>query len=66
MKLRELCALVEHIEKQEDVRVRKTKAGWFFYLPNGECTSLHTTLSDHRALKNFRAQIERAGLTWPT
>ena len=65
MKQRELERLAAAIGSQPGVRVRQTKAGWYFTFPNGRGTSLHRTLSDWRALKNFQSTIQQAGLTWP-
>ena len=51
----------------QGVRARPLRGagGWFLYLPNGSTATVHYTTSDNRAQKNFRADIERAGLTWP-
>lgn len=64
---RKMDRLVAALEAQDGVRVRPLRGsiGWFLYLPDGSTATLHQTTSDHRALKNFRAEIERAGLTWP-
>ncbi len=39
--------------------------GYFILLPNGKPTVLHNSPSDRRFAKNLRADIERAGLTFP-
>lgn len=64
---RKLARIVAALESQDGVRVRPLRGagGWFIYLPDGSTATIHLTTSDHRALKNFRADIERAGLTWP-
>ena len=68
MRKSELKRTVAALASQDGVRVRPLRGsagGWFFYLPDGTTATVHGTTSDHRALKNFRADIERAGLTWP-
>ena len=45
--------------------VRRIKGGYFFLLPHGKPTVLHRSPSDNRWKRNLRADIERAGLTWP-
>lgn len=45
--------------------VRRTKDGWFVTFPSGGGTSIHTSISDHRAVQNLRATIRRANLNWP-
>ena len=43
-----------------------TKKGWQVRFPDGENSiQLHTSESDHRAEKNTRARVIRAGLLWP-
>lgn len=66
MRKRELERLVEHLAEQPGVRVRRAGGnGYFFYLPDGTCTALHQTASDHRAMRNFRSIITNAGVEWP-
>jgi hypothetical protein len=64
---RKVARIVAALEAQDGVRVRPLRGagGWFLYLPGGVTATIHLSTSDHRALKNFRADIERAGLTWP-
>jgi hypothetical protein len=57
--------LITSLEKQGCiVRITKT-GGWFVQFPNGSSMPVHNTDSDHRAEKNTRARVLRAGLTWP-
>lgn len=44
---------------------KRTKNGWLIFLPDGSSMGLHLTESDHRADKNSRARVRRAGLEWP-
>ena len=57
-------SIIKGLEGQ-GARVVKKKAGWQIMCPNGEIVTLHATPSDHRALRNARSHIRRAGLTWP-
>ncbi len=59
--LRKQELLVQDLASQ-DCTVKRTKKGWFIGFPDGSSMALHTTDSDHRALKNTRARIRRAGL----
>lgn len=56
--------LVTSLEN-EGCTVRQTKKGYLIQFPNGESTTFHKTLSDHRALLNIRAYIRRNGCSWP-
>jgi hypothetical protein len=49
----------------QECSVRPTTNGWHILFPNGAGTSLHRTLSDWRALKNFRSIVRQQGLVWP-
>lgn len=42
-------------------RYRPTKAGLMLYGPNG-AVSVHFTISEHRAVKNLRSSMRKAGL----
>ena len=46
-------------------KVKETRQGWMIHFPNGESMTIHGTESDHRAEKNTRARVIRAGLRWP-
>lgn len=56
--------IVVALERQGCAVERKTK-GWFIKFPNGDSTIIHLSESDHRAEKNTRARVLRAGLEWP-
>jgi hypothetical protein len=46
--------------------MKRKHCGWWVGFPDGiTSTSFHLTPSDHRADKNLRASIRRAGLVWP-
>jgi hypothetical protein len=60
----EMKAIVKGLAQQGCV-IKDTAKGWMVYCPNGEMVSMHKTPSDHRALRNARSRIKRAGLTWP-
>lgn len=45
--------------------VERRSRGWFIKFPNGDSTVIHVTDSDHRAEKNTRSRVLRAGLEWP-
>jgi hypothetical protein len=64
---RKVERIVAALADQKGCRARPLRgaSGWFLYLPGGATATIHLSTSDHRALKNFRADIERAGLTWP-
>lgn len=55
--------IIADLEKQ-GARVRETKAGFIVFFADGSSMSLHGSESDHRAEKNTRARVLRAGLTW--
>lgn len=57
-------ALLASLEGQGCGVERKTK-GWFIKFPDGSSMIVHLTDSDHRAEKNTRARVLRAGLYWP-
>lgn len=65
MSKRELERLVARLARIEGVSVRVTTKGWVLYLPDGTTAGLHRTPSDRRAMKNFRARIQRSGIEWP-
>lgn len=66
MPRREWVKLIQHLEGQ-GCKCRRTKDGYFVLFPGDKGgTSIHFTHSDHRALRNMRSGIERAGLTWYT
>lgn len=45
--------------------IAPTNKGYFVKFPNGDSMTVHRTESDHRAEKNIRARVKRAGLNWP-
>lgn len=55
--------IITDLEKQ-GARVKETKAGYIIFFPDSSSMSLHGSESDHRAEKNTRARVLRAGLTW--
>lgn len=59
-----LKIILVSLERQGCGVERKNK-GWFIKFPNGDSTMIHTSDSDHRAEKNTRARVLRAGLQWP-
>lgn len=59
-----LRAILAALEGQGCGVERKDK-GWFVKFPNGTSMMVHLTESDHRAEKNTRARVLRAGLEWP-
>ena len=67
MKSKEVEQLIRVAEDQ-GWRTRRTKRGHVvFYAPDGEGTAgTGGTPSDHRSIKNFRAQLKRLGLKIPT
>src|SRR6187399_366153 len=65
MSPKEIRGLLDHLREQ-NVRMKRTKAGWLLYLPNGETANVHLTPSDWNGHLPLRAAIKRAGLTWPT
>lgn len=46
-------------------KVEDKKSGYMIKFPNGFMLTLHKTPSDHRALKNERSRVRRAGYHWP-
>lgn len=46
---------------KSDLRYRMTKSGVMFYGENGKMALTHFTNSDHRALKNFVADLRSIG-----
>lgn len=57
-------AILNGLEAQ-GARIVPKKSGWQIMCPNGEIITLHATPSDHRALRNARSHVRRAGLRWP-
>lgn len=57
-------ALLASLERQGCGVERRTK-GWFVKFPDGTTTMIHLTDSDHRAEKNTRSRVLRAGMEWP-
>lgn len=49
----------------QGARIVDTKAGYMIMCPSGDKVTMHKTPSDFRAMRNTRARIKRAGLTWP-
>jgi hypothetical protein len=58
---KEAEALVREAEAQ-GFMVKDKKMGWMLLTPNGKgSVMIHKTPSDHRALKNARARLQRYG-----
>ncbi len=55
--------VITDLEKQ-GARVRETRSGFMVFFPDGSSMTMHGTESDHRAEKNTRSRVLRAGLTW--
>jgi len=51
--------------EQQGARVKPTRDGWQILCPSGDIVTMHGTESDHRAMRNTRSRIKRAGLQWP-
>lgn len=45
--------------------LRGSAGGFMVLFPNGESMTVHGSEGDHRAEKNTRARVLRAGLSWP-
>ena len=56
--------LLAHLEKQ-GATLKKRRDGITVLFPTGGTCGLHWTISDHRAVRNLRADIKRNGMTWP-
>lgn len=65
LSMKETRRLVEHVQRQ-GVTATKTKNGVLLRLPNGESTVVHYSVSDYRGPQKLRAQLKRAGVSWPT
>lgn len=61
---RRIRAIMASLDGQGCV-VQEKQRGWFVKFPNGDTMTVHKTESDHRAEKNTRARVLRAGLKWP-
>jgi hypothetical protein len=61
---KEIVRIVEHIEPQ-GVKITRTKKGLLLRLPNQDTAMIHFTGSDHRGGAALRADLRRAGITWP-
>lgn len=61
---KELKKLFQQIEAQGG-RIKPTRNGFMVYppTPDGRLVAIHKTPSDHRAMKNTRAELRRAGFT---
>lgn len=48
-------------------RVEQTKSGYMFFPPNRSLSpvTVHLTPSDHRAVRNFKAEMVKRGFIWP-
>jgi len=57
--------LLAHIEPQ-GVVTTPVKNGTMLRLPNGRRTVVHYSVSDHRGPQKLKAELKRAGVTWPT
>lgn len=64
MRRKQVERIVSALEEQ-GAKVRPSKGGYLIQFPKGGGTTVHFTHSDRRAMLNFRAQVERAGLTYP-
>ena len=62
---KETARLLTHVEAQ-GVAVTTVKNGYMLRLPNGESTTVHLSVSDHRGPLNLRAFLKRNGIDWPT
>jgi hypothetical protein len=62
---KETARLLTHIEAQ-GVVTTPVKNGVMLRLPNGESTTVHFSVSDHRGPLNMRAFLKRNGIDWPT
>ena len=62
---RDVKRLVEHLEKVQHCKVKRTTKGYWVGFPNGNSTTLHLTCSDPRAIKNVRAIVLKNGCAWP-
>ena len=51
--------------ERQGCEITPTNKGWFVKFPNGDSMTLHRTDSDHRAERNTRSRVKRAGLEWP-
>lgn len=49
----------------QGARIKPTRDGWQILTPSGDIVTVHATESDHRAMRNTRSRIKRAGLNWP-
>lgn len=56
--------ILEGLEAQ-GARIKQTRDGYQVMCPSGDIVTMHATESDHRALRNTRSRIKRAGLVWP-
>ena len=58
---KDIRKLLEELEAQ-GARLVKKNAGYMIFPPgSGEPTMIHLTNSDHRAMKNAKARLGRAG-----
>lgn len=62
---KETARLLDYIEPQ-GVDITPVKNGYLLRLPNGETTTVHLSVSDHRGPANLRSTLKRAGVKWPT
>jgi hypothetical protein len=62
---REVEKLVSLLERDQNCKIKKTSKGYWVGFPSGKSAMIHLSVSDHRAVKNIRADIERGGCTWP-
>ncbi|MFT3905651.1 MAG: hypothetical protein QM718_05040 [Steroidobacteraceae bacterium] len=63
MNSKEIKALIADAQKWQGWRVVEIKAGWILYPPDKSIPGItvHKTPSDHRAWKNTRSLLRRAG-----
>lgn len=60
---RQMSILLTDLERQ-GATIRQTKQGYLLKFPDGTTTTFHRSPSDHRAIKNMRSRVLRAGMTW--
>lgn len=66
MSRKEIARLLDHVEPQ-GVTLTRTKSGVLMRMPDGKATAMvHFTSSDVNMRKALRAQLKRAGVSWPT
>jgi len=59
-----IAKIIKGLDAQ-GARIKETTKGYQIMCPNGDIITMHKTPSDHRAMRNTRARVKRAGLDWP-